>query len=587
MADITFGYGKDYDTFKLAYAAGSASGTDRYLGYFSEDGYGTEYDSPATYDKGGEVIGVDDGITIIGVGTTTNYTAANQNLSFENIAFVRNDMAMSTNIGTGGVQWDRCYIDSANRFLINNAGITGTFRWTNCINLMSSCTLTARPNVQLNNCTSGCKVQIYNSFFQGRLVDGYTVGNVFVATGGASGTVDICNSQLVYKTANFYTGALNITNLNYDYCDFVTANTGGNPGSNNQVKNVYDMGIVSQRDGCMGSVFDKRTIRSVQRDGSTTSPLSVDLTSVYTTDLCGTTRPATAAGYSVGSSYDFELFANADFPEASNVLNTDTVDNQPGLWQIADSTKYLEDETYGVDGTSEVGSLALGSIPNAPTITRMVPTDGTITITVSAVDETFKAFALYKNTNKSADWSAESATFSRTGSGTIAITGLTNGISHDIITYHKDAAETVIGRPSNIYSGYPDADNGGQYRHDSKIYERDNSARALLELAKNLGELMTFRNDGKGTTGDTVYGIVAEQYERNVGVRQGAVDEQFITVSVPRQNNFPPDNFDIKSTIEVDENEFQIRKYSTNPNNKTYAAEFVLICSSIRGQEGY
>ena len=227
------------------------------------------------------------------------------------------------------------------------------------------------------------------------------------------------------------------------------------------------------------------------------------------------------------------------------------------------------------------------AIPNAPSITGITSGNATLTINVTASDESLKVFAIYKRTNNSAVWSDEIPTFSRTGSGAIAITGLTNGSEYDVMAYHKDATETVIGRCSNIYSGYPDSDPNGTYRHALKIDNRDQMAWDLLEAAKQYGQLMTFRNSGSGTAGVTVYGTVVQQSERSIGIANGSVDRQEIIVSIPRQTNFPPDNFDINATIEVDEEEYQVQSYSTNPNTKTYAAEFELTCASIRGQEKY
>jgi len=44
-----------------------------------------------------------------------------------------------------------------------------------------------------------------------------------------------------------------------------------------------------------------------------------------------------------------------DYPERENVLNTDTVDGLPGLWQKATAAYYKLSETFGVNGTSENG----------------------------------------------------------------------------------------------------------------------------------------------------------------------------------------------------------------------------------------
>ena len=226
-------------------------------------------------------------------------------------------------------------------------------------------------------------------------------------------------------------------------------------------------------------------------------------------------------------------------------------------------------------------------MPGANTITGIVPTDGTLTVSVVATDEALKQFVLYKLTNKSATWSAENANFSRTGSGDIAITSLPNGIEYDVISYQKDALETVISPPSNVVSGYPDEDAEGTYRHDRKIYIRNSIAQNALYLAKIQGERMVFKNSGSGTTGVTVYGTVSSSYSRNVGIRNGAIDLQEMEVTIPRQTNFPPDNFDINSVIEVDGQDLQIQSYITDPDDRTYAAIWMFSCSAIRGQETY
>lgn len=226
-------------------------------------------------------------------------------------------------------------------------------------------------------------------------------------------------------------------------------------------------------------------------------------------------------------------------------------------------------------------------IPGAPTITAITSGDRALTVSVTAASESLRLYAIYKLTNKSAAWTERDVAISRVGSGDITIPDLSNGTEYDVIVFHMDESDICYGTPSNLYSGYPDADPQGQYRHDRKIYQRDEFARAYLQVAKDQGELMTYRNSGTGTAGVTVYGIIVDDFSRNVGVRQGNVDEQEVTVTVPRQTNFPPDNFDINATIEVDGNEFQVLTYTAEPSSKTYAATFTLTCSSIRGQEGY
>ena len=57
-------------------------------------------------------------------------------------------------------------------------------------------------------------------------------------------------------------------------------------------------------------------------------------------------------------------YFDPDFPELENVLTTDTTDGVQGKWVKADTTKYQLDETFGVDGTSETGSLPSPDLPD-------------------------------------------------------------------------------------------------------------------------------------------------------------------------------------------------------------------------------
>jgi hypothetical protein len=54
-----------------------------------------------------------------------------------------------------------------------------------------------------------------------------------------------------------------------------------------------------------------------------------------------------------------------DIPDAADVLNTATVDNAPGRWHPADPDTVRANVTYGVDGTSEVGTYVAGSSGSA------------------------------------------------------------------------------------------------------------------------------------------------------------------------------------------------------------------------------
>jgi hypothetical protein len=358
-------------------------------------------------------------------------------------------------------------------------------------------------------------------------------------------------------------------------------------------------------------VDDFRTRQDYEVAGTQTFE-GVDITALCPNDRYGRTRTQWSIGATEGY-YPFSLdevlstaggnYYRAQPAEVQSGVNFGVGDAEVGTYDNSTNADYVLSSQGGnyVDanlipsnvrdaiayGVGEVGTYSIGAAPDAPTLTKIVSTDGGLTVTATAADEALKIFVRYRLTNASAQWSDENPTFSRTGSGTVALTGLTNGRQYQVIAYHKDAAETCIGAPSNVLDGYPDPDENGTYRNSRKLKERDGLARALLQLAKTQGELMIFRNDGKGTSGVTLYGTVVDGYVRNVGPRSGSVDSQQINVQVPRQTNFPPSNFNINATIEIDGNEFQVVDYETKPSTETYAIEYILTCESIRGQESY
>lgn len=77
--------------------------------------------------------------------------------------------------------------------------------------------------------------------------------------------------------------------------------------------------------------------------------------------------------------------------------------------------------------------LDLPIAPTAPSITATVGGDTTIAVTVDASSASDVVYLRYRIANGA--WSAQSATFSRTGDGNITLTGLTNGQRYEIVAY--------------------------------------------------------------------------------------------------------------------------------------------------------
>ena len=100
-----------------------------------------------------------------------------------------------------------------------------------------------------------------------------------------------------------------------------------------------------------------------------------------------------------------------------------------------------------------IGQVSAGEEPpDAPDVSDDVTAgDGTLTITITAASESDQVYARYRT--RTGDWSAESGTYKRTGSGTIVISSLTNCMRYQIECYAKkgnlrsDWSEPVYGIP--------------------------------------------------------------------------------------------------------------------------------------------
>ena len=446
MAILTVGYGKTYSTYVAAYAAANAGGGDTIELYRSTLTGLTEYGAVVSYTKGITVRGMDPGIRIMFNDAATTYTGVDQDYHFDNVFLDRYEANISAAIYSSNFTWSNCFINGYNRIIIGSTTLTGTFRFYNCVWLNEFSSL-SRINLHVNCGAVGSKVQIWNCSVESICKDGYDRG--FISINSANPEVEIYNTKMIYTTANFYTGTTFFSKLTYDYCEFPTSNTSGNPGANNTVRNVQDMGFSFNEDGCIAAAVDLRTIKSFQLPGTTT-PNGVDITAIFDTDICGTSRPATGDGYCRGCSYNFDIISNADFPEPENVLTADTTDNEPGLWTIANSTKYQKDETYGVNGTSEVGTYDPSETPGIPTLTSVTPGNGVFTANVTTV-ETTDFFQIFYKKKSEQSWTIDPQT--NEGSGSITITGVDNFVAYDVFAIVDNGG--CVSLPSNMLTVTP------------------------------------------------------------------------------------------------------------------------------------
>jgi hypothetical protein len=110
------------------------------------------------------------------------------------------------------------------------------------------------------------------------------------------------------------------------------------------------------------SIADILTDWRINQDSEiagTTSLGAVDFTSLFTTDIDGRAREATAAGYAIGCSHGYNLYKSPTYPSQESVLYGELFNDntESGLWTPALASNYKLNETYGTSGVSETGSL--------------------------------------------------------------------------------------------------------------------------------------------------------------------------------------------------------------------------------------
>jgi len=196
------------------------------------------------------------------------------------------------------------------------------------------------------------------------------------------------------------------------------------------------------------SIFPARILNCSDQD-----PLLAEIGSAKEYSVLDVTSPALASNIgaspnlfhetlddpkSIGS---YSNYTAPDFPEVGNVTTDDTVDGEAGTCVQPTEADVKLSVGFGADGTEFTGSLSLGTPPAAPAIGTITATDGGATVPVTPAAETDTVFLRYRLL-PSGSWSAENALFSRTGSGNISITGLTNFSRYATAAYSKNSALT-------------------------------------------------------------------------------------------------------------------------------------------------
>ena len=245
---------------------------------------------------------------------------------------------------------------------------------------------------------------------------------------------------------------------------------------------------------------------------------------------------------------------------------------------------YDDSENNSAYSTSSLLTFGSGSAPGAPAISSAASGDGQVTLTFAADSETDVIYARYRLAS-GGNWSAESETFKRTGSGTITITGLTNNLKDGywFTGYAKSA--TVTSDWAQPVQGWATNDDFLAAREATRQRIRDDAAYAQLKIAQKLGVLVTFSNPGASDV--NLYALVDSPSTKNVNVRGNAVRYSEVVFSIPRQTSFPPAAIHPSATITLNSKSYQVEQVEYEAEDISQAESVRLICGVISEQDCY
>ena len=450
------------------------------------------------------------------------------------------------------INFDRCYMNGIFRApicIVHTASIK-TINVTNCvlksrgvcISFFQRGTMRVFNTILVSECTDNAHGGGYGS-----------VDHAVLARLGSSHGITIDVANCIFMCPNDVPMFSDIDPLPDSVMTFKnclsTQSLIGTDGGGNEILTPEQMGIYNALYKKVGSVYDYRVLSHLERPGALVSGRGVDITSLFSKDIDGTDRPPTPEGYAIGCTYGFNLIENADTPSPDKVLFTETTGGVQGKWQPANPNNYKQGETFGVDGTSETGTLQVKDItfteeaerntnpgnnnvidginykilgngytgtllvdspPNAPVISLVGYTQDTVTLNVNGT-ESLRTYIQYRI--KFNDWTSINEELSIIGSGQVEISGL------DIHVNYEFRAITLSGSffsfPSNsvgviLRGGHlptPSPSNCDNMQKPNENYYYYNSVRSQVIVFMSLFKNMKVVDEATMHTDDTMTNI--------------------------------------------------------------------------------
>lgn len=223
---------------------------------------------------------------------------------------------------------------------------------------------------------------------------------------------------------------------------------------------------------------------------------------------------------------------------------------------------------YGPEDDLRTGTATGGGGENdaIPRIASAVPGNAQATLSVSGVESTDVVRVAYRM--RHASWTIASAT--RTGPGSVTITGLRNDTEYEFAAWCTRSGARSIWTPTVRLA--PAADAPANTRYAQLLQQRDGMAEAHLNACKAMGVVITYTT----AAGVAINGLYALSEMQNMatGLLGGRLDDEPFLLHIPRQTDFPPAAFHVGDTVTLDGTVYAVQSADGSHQNATLSAIF-------------
>lgn len=236
-----------------------------------------------------------------------------------------------------------------------------------------------------------------------------------------------------------------------------------------------------------------------------------------------------------------------------------------------------EDVLLGVPVRDTTGTyIPSGGASNSDTpYIAVVPLDASALVTV--LDAAAGVPVQVRVRHRTGEWLDASPGLLRLGSGSITVPGLANGCEWEVSAYTlRDGFPSRWAPPVRVV---PEQDAATSGRGRALVHQRDQIARAHLEVSRRLGAPVIYTDEHS-----TAYHCMAiiNRGRMSVGLLGNRLDDDPLTIEIARQGNFPPARIIPGNTITVAGTVYAVQDVESHAATIDLESVFVFTCDRVR-----